>query len=165
MKRLLLIAVVVAAAAASSVGDASSVALCAQTTADPALRLVRPHVIALGGRPLLVTPSNRDEVTCFDFTRDGHPDIAVTVSSGGTAGDIGWIVLVRKGSGWRLAHSEGGYKLGLVRKGSDLVSTQPIYRRNDPNCCPSGGFDHERWHWNGSRFVRIRLWHTNHYRP
>ena len=50
-----------------------------------------------------------------------------------------------------------------MRKGGDLVSTQPIYRKEDPNCCPTGGFDHERWHSNGSRFVRIRLWHTKSY--
>jgi hypothetical protein len=165
MKRLLFVAVVASSSAAFWAGDASSVALCAQTTADRALRLVRPHVVGLGDRPVLVTPSNRGGVTCFDFTRDGRPDIAVTVSSGGTAGDIGWIVLVRKGRGWRLAHSEGGYKIGLVRTGGDLVSTQPIYRTDDPNCCPTGGFDHERWHWDGSQFVRIRLWHTNRYRP
>jgi hypothetical protein len=53
--------------------------------------------------------------------------------------------------------------LGNPRLG-DLVSTHPIYRANGPNCCPTGGFDQERWHWNGSRFVRIRLWHTKSYR-
>jgi hypothetical protein len=164
MKRLLASAALVSAAVAISADGASSIALCANTTGALALRLARPHIPGLGDRPVLVTPRNVDEVICFDFTRDGHPDLAFTVASGGTAGDIGWIVLVRRASGWRLAHSQGGYKLGLARKGGDLVSTQPIYRTNDPNCCPTGGFDHERWHWNGSRFVRIRLWHTKSYR-
>jgi hypothetical protein len=164
MKRLLVIAAVISAAVASSAGGASSVALCANTTADRPLRLVRPHIPGLGDRQTLVTPRNVDEVICFDFTRDGRPDLAVSVASGGTAGDIGWIVLVRKGHGWRLAHSQAGYKILLVLKGGDLVNTQPVYRKDDPNCCPTGGFDHERWHWNGARFVRIRAWHTRSYR-
>ena len=29
---------------------------------------------------------------CFDFTRDGRLDLAVTIASGGTAGDIGLVV-------------------------------------------------------------------------
>jgi hypothetical protein len=87
------------------------------------------------------------------------------VDSGGTAGDIGWVVLVRTHTGWRLALARSGYKLGIFRVGSDLASSQPVYRKNDPNCCPTGGFDHTRWHWNGKRFVRIRAWHTKSFRP
>jgi hypothetical protein len=43
--------------------------------------------------------------------------------------------------------------------------TQPIYKKNDPNCCPTGGFDHHRYHWNGARFVVARAWHTKSFRP
>ena len=47
----------------------------------------------------------------------------------------------------------------------DVVVSQPVYEKNDPNCCPTGGFDHERWHWSGKRFVVARSWHTRSYRP
>jgi hypothetical protein len=51
-----------------------------------------------------------------------------------------------------------------VRKGADIVETDPIYKKNDPNCCPSGGFAHSRWHWNGQEFVVVRSWHDSKYK-
>jgi hypothetical protein len=80
-----------------------------------------------------------DRLICLDFTRDGRIDMAVTLLS-------------------------GGYKLGLDRVG-DLVQTQPVYREDDPNCCPTGGFDHTRWHWNGARFIAARTWRDRPFRP
>lgn len=112
------------------------------------------------GPPQAVDPSSVDRVICFDFTRDGKQDLAVTIASGGTAGDIGFVVFRATPGGWAVALKNGGYKIGLVRKGGDLVTTQPIYNKNDPNCCPTGGFDHDRFHWNGSRFVIARSYHT-----
>ena len=100
-----------------------------------------------------VDPNSADEVLCFDFTRDGRLDLAVTIASGGTAGDVGFAVFRATAGGWRVALARGGYKLGLFRVGGDLVSSQPVYRKNDPNCCPTGGFDHIRFHWNGVRFI------------
>ncbi len=89
----------------------------------------------------------------------------VTIASGGTAGDIGFAVFRATPNGWRVVLARNGYKLGLFRMGGDLVSSQPVYRRNDPNCCPTGGFDHLRFHWNGVRFVVARSWHTKSFRP
>ena len=37
---------------------------------------------------------------------------------------------------------------------------QPVYRRNDPNCCPTGGFDHTLYRWNGRKLVVDRTFHT-----
>jgi hypothetical protein len=162
---LVLAAVVLGVAAAAVPVAGHGDAACSRATASAALKQVKPHITGLGDQQALVTPANADQLICFDFTRDGRGDLALTVASGGTAGDIGWIVLQRTGSGWRLAHSEGGYKVGLFRVGGDLVDSNPIYGKKDPNCCPTGGFDHERWHWNGSRFVRVRLWHTKSYKP
>ena len=119
----------------------------------------------------LVGPGTRgaDKVMCHDFTGDGRPDLAVTIASGGTAGDVGFAVFrsiaFKVGPGWQVALNRKGYKLGLFRVGDDLVSSQPIYRKNDPNCCPTGGFDHVRFHWNGRRFVVARSWHTRSFRP
>ena len=117
-----------------------------------------------GGR-IPVAPEQVDRVICADFTRDGRTDMAVTIYSGGTAGDIAWLVFVRRGTKWRLTLNRSGYKLGLYRVGGDLVDSQPIYRKHDPNCCPTGGFDHTRWHWKGKRFVALRSWHDKEFGP
>ena len=64
----------------------------------------------------------------------------MTIASGGTAGDVGFLVFRATPSGWQVALARDGYKVGLFRVGGDLVSSQPIYKANDPNCCPTGGF-------------------------
>jgi hypothetical protein len=165
MSRLLAAVAVLAAAAAVTTTGVAGAAGCSRALAAAALRQTHPHTPGLGDQQILVTPANADRLICLDFTRDGRVDIAITVASGGSAGDIGWIVLQRRGTGWRLALSRSGYKVGLWRVGGDLVDSNPVYGKRDPNCCPTGGFDHERWHWNGSRFVRVRFWHTSHYGP
>jgi hypothetical protein len=104
-------------------------------------------------------------LTCRDFTGDGKIDMALVFYSGGTAGDIAWVVFRRSGSSWKLALARlHDYKLSLVFRGRDIIETQPVYRRGDANCCPTGGFDHRRFHWNGSRFVLARFWHTKSFR-
>src|SRR5712691_4219276 len=136
----------------TSVGAGST--SCSRAAAKAAIASVKPRIPSLANGTMRVTPGMADELICFDFTRDGLTDLAVTVASGGTAGDIGWFVLQRTHgpTGWRVALTRGGYKIGLFRVGHDLVDSQPVYRKNDPNCCPTGGFDHRRWHWNGHRF-------------
>ena len=119
----------------------------------------------------LLGPGTRgaDRVMCHDFTGDGRPDLAVTIASGGTAGDVRFAVFrsvpFEGGPGWQVVLDRNGYKLGLFRVGDDLVSSQPIYGKNDANCCPTGGFDHLRFHWNGRGFVVARSWHTRSFRP
>jgi hypothetical protein len=100
-----------------------------------------------------------DRLFCFDFTRDGRPDIALTVFSGGTAGDTSWLAFRRVGTTLRLAKFARGYKVGLYRLDDDLATSQPVYLKDDPNCCPKGGFDHARFHWDGSKLARVRAWH------
>jgi hypothetical protein len=104
-------------------------------------------------------------VLCHDFTRDGRTDMAVTFYSGGTAGDVAWVAFRRAGARWKLALARLDlYKMGLVIRDDDLVETQPVYKPGDGNCCPTGGFNHIRWHWDGSRFVVGRRWHDRSYR-
>jgi len=160
------VAVVVAllAGGASSAGARQDLsAPCTRAAAkvailsSPALRQVWPTVKEGGGVDTLI---------CHDFTRDGAADMAATIFSGGTAGDIAWVVFTKRAGRWTLALRElQNYKLGLVRVRSDLVETVPVYRKNDPNCCPSGGFDHRRFHWDGSRFVVVRRWHDARFKP
>lgn len=100
-----------------------------------------------------------DRLYCFDFTRDGAADLAFSVFSGGTAGDTAWLAFRRAGPAWKLVLFQRGYKVSLFRRGTDLATSQPIYRKADPNCCPTGGFDHARYRWDGTRLARVRAWH------
>jgi hypothetical protein len=154
----------VAVAVASAPAHAAP-ARCTEQTARDAIADTHLRLKLLGPDTTRVDPKSADQVLCFDFTRDGRLDLAVTIASGGTAGDIGFAVFRSTAAGWRVALATDGYKLGLFRVGGDLVSSQPVYRKNDPNCCPSGGFDHRRYHWTGTRFAVARFWHSRSFRP
>jgi hypothetical protein len=117
------------------------------------------------GPPQRIRPADVDLVLCGDFDGDGARDVAVTIASGGTAGDVGYAAFVRRGPRWQVVLRGNGYKLGLFRLGRDLVVSQPVYRKNDPNCCPTGGFDHARYRFRGGRFVVLRRYHSGSYRP
>jgi len=123
--------------------------------------IVRTHLKmqTLGDSATKVDPASVDQLICTGDT------MAVTIASGGTAGDVGLILFRRTTTGWRVALTRGGYKLGLFRSGTDVIESQPVYKPNDPNCCPSGGFDHVRYHWNGTRFAVARSWHTKSFEP
>jgi hypothetical protein len=114
----------------------------------------------MSSTPFRADPKLVDSVICLSLP-GGRTAMALTIASGGTAGDTSWAIYV----GSRLALVRGGYKLSLGRRGSDLVETDPVYRSNDPNCCPTGGFDHARWHWDGTKFVVARTWHDTTYKP
>lgn len=154
-----------AAAAATAAPAHGAPAACNHATAKAAIVSTHLRMRMLGPDVVRVDPDSSDDVICFDFTRDGRLDLAVTIFSGGTAGDIGLVVFRGTAHGWRVALTRGGYKLGVFRVGGDVVSSQPIYLKDDPNCCPTGGFDHVRYHWNGARFVVARSWHTKSFRP
>ena len=124
--------------------------------------LTVPASQSISGGAYRISPADLDGTICFPLP-GGRRAMVVTVGSGGTAGDIDWAVYVSDGNAWKLALVRGGYKLGLARKGADIVETDPIYKKNDPNCCPSGGFAHMRWHWNGSEFRVVRTRHDSKY--
>ncbi len=123
MRLFVLAAALAALASTTSTAEAAG---CSRAAANAAIRQARPRVPSpeQGAKPFLVTPAMADELICFDFTRDGRSDLAATVASGGTAGDIGWFVLVRTRTGWRQAFSHGpSYKVGRFRVGRDLVDS------------------------------------------
>jgi hypothetical protein len=163
--RLLVAAAALAALAVAPAHGARTKGPCSLAAAKRAIAATNLRMKLLGDSTVRIAPSSADQVLCGDFTRDGRPDIAVTIASGGTAGDVGFAVFRATRSGWQVALARSGYKLGLFRLGGDIVSSQPIYRKNDPNCCPTGGFDHLRFHWNGARFVVARSWRTRSYKP
>jgi hypothetical protein len=142
---------------------------CSTVAARAAIRaskVVVPAAQSISSESFRVSPDQADGVICLSLPGSRRAMI-VPIASGGTAGDIGWIAFVAApgGAGYRVSLVRGGYKLGLIRKGADLVETDPVYRANDANCCPSGGFDHARWHWNGRRFAVVRSWHDGSYQP
>jgi hypothetical protein len=161
--RLLLVALVLAAVGVPPAQGAKPA--CGPAAARAAIAATRVRVKTLGDTATRIDPKSADQVICFDFTRDGRIDLAVSIASGGTAGDVGYVVFRGTPPGWRVALQGGGYKLGLARTGGDLVVSQPVYGKNDPNCCPTGGFDHRRYRWNGARFVVARAWHTKSFHP
>jgi hypothetical protein len=115
--------------------------------------------------PTLKAGGGVDRVYCRDLTRDGKPDMTATIYSGGTAGDIAWFVFRRVGAKWRLSLGHlKAYKVSVGFKSGDVIETQPLYRKDDPNCCPTGGFDHRRFHWKQGQFVLARRWHDAHAR-
>jgi hypothetical protein len=124
--------------------------------------LTIPASQSASSEPYRVSPDEIDGTICVKLP-GGKVAMVVTVGSGGTAGDIDWAVYVSTAKGYKLSLVRGGYKLGLQRVGSDIVETDPVYRKKDPNCCPSGGFVHTRWHWDGRQFAVVRTWHDSKY--
>ena len=90
---------------------------------------------------------------CSDLTGDGEPELAFTVTVGGSGGDVYWGILRRNVSG-RVSVSpfESGRGFGIRIEDGALAVATPIHRRADPNCCPTGGYRVRRFAWNGARF-------------
>jgi len=130
--RVLLVALVAVLALTATAHAAP--ATCNVAAAKAAIRATRAKMVLLGGSPVAVDPASVDRVLCHDFTRDGRTDMAVTIASGGTAGDVGILVFRRTPNGWAVALRHPGYKVGVFQVGGDVVISQPIYRANDPNC-------------------------------
>jgi hypothetical protein len=102
------------------------------------------------------------DVTCADVT-GSEQDLEFNVSSGGSAGFIAWAVFRHSKSGWVFAgwgNSVGG-PIGFLD--GDVVVTEAVFEPKDPHCCPTGGYNHYQYHWNGARFVEIKSWHSKTY--
>jgi hypothetical protein len=138
---------------------ASAAAACSLAVAKAAIRETKPRVPSLETGTVPADPAQADTVVCFGRA------MAVSLASGGTAGDVAWIGFAPAGAGWRPVKVEGGYKLGLFRSGDELEVVLPVYRRSDPNCCPTGGYDRVLYRLDGKRIVVTRLWHTTRFTP
>jgi len=136
---------------------------CSPAGARTAIEQTKPR-LALIGDKVLIKPAPANRVLCFDITGDRRTDMLVSVASGGTAGDVGWLLFLPDGTRWRLVRSGTGYKLSLLRSGSAFEAVQPVYRSNDPNCCPTGGFDRTLYRWTGGRLAVVRTRHTKTFR-
>jgi hypothetical protein len=86
----------------------------------------------VGGHPVL------DAIVYVDLDGDGVEEAAIPLNSGGTAGDIGFLVYRLGARGPQLAAAQGGYKLGVREEHGRLVVSNALYAGFEPNCCPSG---------------------------
>ena len=139
---------------AVAAGFASGHPRCTLASARAAIRTTKPRVPSLAGGTAPTDPAAADTVVCFGGA------MAVSIASGGTAGDVAWIGFAPAGGGWRAVKEVGGYKLGLFLAGERLEVVLPVYKRSDPNCCPTGGFDRAYYKFDGTTFVVTELLHT-----
>jgi len=110
--------------------------------ADPDLEVTqlegRPYITvraaspAVGGHPLL------DSIVYVDMDGDGTEEAAITLNSGGTAGNIGFLVYRQAAPVPQLVAWQNGYKLGLALEAGHLVARNALYAGWEANCCPSG---------------------------
>lgn len=93
------------------------------------------------------------QVRCKDLNGDGNRDAFFAVASGGTAGNTNWGAIFGRadGSPGRLAAWRDAYKIAIAVTRGDPEVLNPVYGRDDPNCCPSS-FNATRFHWNGQKF-------------
>jgi hypothetical protein len=84
------------------------------------------------GYPLL------DGVVYVDMDDDKTDDAAIPLYSGGTAGNLAFLVYKQANPAPKLVGSATGYKLGLKVEQGKLVAGSALYAGWEPNCCPSG---------------------------
>jgi len=107
---------------------------CSKTAAEEELtrrRMLDPATFAGVSRPI-----------CQDLTGDRRPEMALVRKSTGSAGTDGWAVLGRTEDGrWHLAALKSDVThVGIRVSGNEVLEATPVYRKGDPNCCPSGGW-------------------------
>jgi hypothetical protein len=79
---------------------------------------------------------------CGDLDGDERQEMVVARRSVGSAGTLGWAVMSAREDGeWRVEHLQDGVThVGVRISGARIHEATPIYRADDPNCCPSGGW-------------------------
>jgi hypothetical protein len=102
-----------------------------------------------------------DQLICRDVTRDRRKDMTVLIESGGPAAVDAWVVFRNKKGRWKLALRRLRVYQASVRtfKGN-LIEVSAVLLKTDDKCCPTGGYDHRRFHWKKGKFVVARFWHT-----
>lgn len=82
----------------------------------------------------------QENVVYADLTDDGVDDAVVPIASGGTLGNLAFIVLTPVEGGTSVLLKEqpaqsGGIALDVVD--GKLVTLEPVFGPDDPECCPS----------------------------
>lgn len=101
----------------------------------------------------------QENVIYADVTDDGVDDAVVPVASGGTMGNLAFIVLTPTGTDETAtlltveARSRGGMAVEVRADGTILV-TEPVYGPDDPECCP-GMLRLSTYAWNGAALALV----------
>lgn len=74
-----------------------------------------------------------------DLTDDNVAEAVVPISSGGTLGDVAYVVLTPEGEGTEAIltrdDATAGFRIDI--EDGKLVETEPVRGADDPECCPS----------------------------
>lgn len=87
------------------------------------------------------------QVACVDLNGDGLDDMALTRRTAGSGGDVGWGVFVATSTGsWDLAffHEQPAH-VAIKAADEAVLRLAPRYLPGDANCCPTGGFEIEKY--------------------
>ena len=100
----------------------------------------------------------QSSVLYADLTGDGAEDAVVPVSSGGTLGDVAFIVL-KIGDNYVIetpltVEAAGGGSLSVRIEGGQLVVIEPVPGPDDPECCPSM-LRRTTYGWNGAALAIV----------
>jgi hypothetical protein len=106
----------------------------------------------------------KGQTLCFDFTGDGRQDIVFSGWEYATNGahywaafratSVGWTKVIFKRDCCRVRRAT---KMRIAHVGRVIVVTQPIFKTNDPGCCPTGGRRTGRWRWTGGALKLISV--------
>lgn len=117
---------------------------------DPAI--IGPLIDHFGGGE--VDPAR---VQYVDLTRDGTADAFVVVESGGTAGDLGAVLLTVEDGAAAVAgtiDTGGRVEVRFPEVGGGIVvTTEGVWEPADPECCPSK-LRESTYEWEDGAFVR-----------
>jgi hypothetical protein len=92
----------------------------------------------------------QENVIYSDLSDDGIDDAAVPIASGGTLGNIAFVVLTPTEDGTIVLLQEqpsGGFALNVVD--AKLIMIEPVFGPDDPECCPSM-LRQTTYGWNGT---------------
>jgi hypothetical protein len=95
-----------------------------------------------------------EEIIFADLTGDGVEEAVVSISSGGTGGNVAYAVFGYQGGDLEelLAVKPEAGRVTVSVEDGVLAETQPVYAPEDPLCCPSQLL-HRYYRWDGSELV------------
>lgn len=144
--------------AASPSAVATAATPVASTTPTAEIRAVDIAALPAVKQVLTDTGGQFDQASVIyaDLTGAGQEDAVVPISSGGTLGDIAFLVVAPASGGrattlLKVVPSDArGLAVDVVD--GKLVMTEPVPGPNDPECCPSQ-LRETAYAWNGTAFT------------
>jgi hypothetical protein len=81
--------------------------------------------------------ASTSDVLYADLDGDGAEEAVIPIYSGGTAGNVGFLLYREDSPAPKLVLAQDGYKLGFEVERDSLVISEASYIGFEPNCCPS----------------------------